>query len=526
MQTLKTKPSNAKIAPNYLQKLSRFGRDKPMVYAHQKGRNLPGHHQSATDASYNPDWDKVKYRPYEAMIFGKEDKMAEQNRKNMTFQNVAPGAYNNDVSKIRPGGPEYTIARSRKNDTQKVDRLDVSPATYNRGNEFGTDVRNGVIPKAVQTTRHSTTPGPGLYSDGIDFVKTSVMKVTFTKARRRDKSAHELSTGDTVGPGAYDHSRLFTSQSQRTVGGVIGQGPKFAGRKDVSPGPNQYNPNLSSVKPSGVNIIMTRTAKVPREGSVGGGSIGSRSHSYEPGPGHYSARMNMVGQGGPSFQIPQSRRKDVISTSPGPGSHQPEKVMHRLPSALFGSSPAKRLDHLNPEDRPGPGSYEHPALFYSDKPGAFMSQQRGPTIQGKAKDSPKLLTPGPGLYDNWTPKQSRAVSGVIAKESRFKKGGNKDTTPGPGAYKAKKEFIDDIYANVTINKSGTARNSMIRKDTSPGPGHYDEDDKKVRHRSPNFFISTDAYNSMGKKLQEHSTIPGPGHYNNDSGRKSVQVFSF
>ena len=65
---------------------------------------------------------------------------------------------------------------------------------------------------------------------------------------------------------------------------------------------------------------------------------------------------------------------------------------------------------------------------------------------------------------------------MIAKETRFKRGSVKDHSPGPGHYRAKKEFIDDIYANVIINKAGTTRGSMVKKDASPGPGHYNEDD--------------------------------------------------
>ncbi len=58
-----------------------------------------------------------------------------------------------------------------------------------------------------------------------------------------------------------------------------------------------------------------------------------------------------------------------------------------------------------------------------------------------------------------------------------------DITPGPGTYRTKKDFVDDVQKTVILSTK-EPRIAKKKIENTPGPGEYQENIKFVRNNSP------------------------------------------
>ena len=195
---------------------------------------------------------------------------------------------------------------------------------------------NSILPRRPLITKDTDNPGPGAYNARLP---TTCPSFSIGRGKRPDIigvskkpgpgdyspqnqsfGAHSKSIGSGLrppnsklthfpGPGAYE-SNSFTDQ-----------GPKYSlvGRKAdpknpiVPPGPGQYDPDISSVKPQGLHAVI---------------GTGQRTN--------------------------ESRRG--LKSVPGPGTYNPV-VKSDQPKWSFKKDPKEKIIF---EDEPGPGQYEIP----------------------------------------------------------------------------------------------------------------------------------------------------------------------
>ncbi|XP_046395444.1 outer dense fiber protein 3 isoform X1 [Ischnura elegans] len=188
-------------------------------------------------------------------------------------------------------------------------------------------------------------------------------------------------------------------------------------------------------------------------------SFGSRHNNKNdspgPGPGQYNVTgLSAKGRDSPQASTLHGRPKDPKGDqTPAPGDYNPEKsekaVHDHSPEYTFGH----KTQMEKPSDTPAPNVYNIPPAMGSTKEG---NKKAAPsfTISGRQKEftDDRVLTPGPGTYNNSSPDQYKARrSPAYSISARYQLPSDHSQKPGPGVYSPEK---------VTINKTSAPSHSF------------------------------------------------------------------
>ncbi|XP_046395446.1 outer dense fiber protein 3 isoform X2 [Ischnura elegans] len=184
-------------------------------------------------------------------------------------------------------------------------------------------------------------------------------------------------------------------------------------------------------------------------------SFGSRHNNKNdspgPGPGQYNVTgLSAKGRDSPQASTLHGRPKDPKGDqTPAPGDYNPEKsekaVHDHSPEYTFGH----KTQMEKPSDTPAPNVYNIPPAMGSTKEG---NKKAAPsfTISGRQKEftDDRVLTPGPGTYNNSSPDQYKARrSPAYSISARYQLPSDHSQKPGPGVYSPEKVHIDDAPAH-------------------------------------------------------------------------------
>lgn len=278
---------------------------------------------------YNSNYDSIK--PKTAVSFTKANRETLQNSTSVP----GPGAYS--LEKINEV-PQYAFPREIRD--KRIGPDYPGPGNYNipsLSDELKHKMGKTILPRRPLLTKDQNFPGPGHYNSkyGDEMRSYSVGKggrpalnrdtknpgpdkydpknpghISYSKTIGTGHRPPLAKTNNFPGPGSYD----FPSFTQK--------GPKFTlvGRKNEikgfisNAGPGQYDPNITSVKPEGVHVVI-----------------------------------------GSGLRANDSRRG--VRAFPGPGQYDPN-LRADSPKWTFKKDPK---DKANFEDEPGPGQYDIPA---------------------------------------------------------------------------------------------------------------------------------------------------------------------
>lgn len=487
--------------------------------------------QKVTEKAPGPGAYEIPNRAVEGPQFSIKGRDEKSNKNNLP----GPGQYNQDIS-IKDRSPAFSIGTSAKIDKGRI-LENPGPGAYDTRDKdtgpkwgFGSETKDKSfraenpgpgtyeLPGTLSKTAFSiggrnleaqkdVNPGPGAYAQDL---KANSPMWSMGKQPRTDMSK----TSDAPGPGTYTiehiHQHLQSpvmGTSSRPLLNDINtspgpgtyevpnraiEGPQFTIKgkeqkiiKDQMPGPGYYNQDIN-IKDKSPSFSIGTSLKTAN-GKV----------SENPGPGSYDTRGKELG---PKWGFgSQKRGEELRIAAPGPGAYESPGFLSKGGFSLTG-----RKKEKDPENFPGPGSYEN-------KPRA-----KSPSwSMGKQSRSIKLLTlsPGPGTYSLQNP-YTHIISPVIGTSQRqFLNSTQKNLGPGPGAYDSKSVAGGPKY---TIK----GREGKKHISTSPGPGHYDQEtnDFSIKDRSPAYKIGS----SVRKDIIKTNEHPGPGQYdtrNKDTGPK-------
>lgn len=288
---------------------------------------MTGNDNSVGPGQYNANFDSVK--PVVSNTIGKGERIA------VAPPNVpGPGAYL--LAEIKEV-PQYVFPREPRG--KRVIPDYPGPGEYvipGLTDELKHKMGKTILPRRPLITKDSDFPGPGAYN-----VKLPATTPSFSVGI--GKRPDLVGVNQKPGPGAYTPNNLSLGAHSKSIGtglrppiskdnntpgpGAYGfnsftdDGPKYTlvGRKaeakttSIPPGPGQYNPDLTAVKPQGIHTVI---------------GTGQRTN--------------------------ESRRG--LKGVPGPGAYDPE-LRRDEPKWTFKKDPKQKI---NIEDEPGPGQYEIP----------------------------------------------------------------------------------------------------------------------------------------------------------------------
>ncbi|XP_068083198.1 ciliary microtubule associated protein 1A isoform X1 [Anabrus simplex] len=178
-----------------------------------------------------------------------------------------------------------------------------------------------------------------------------------------------------------------------------------------------------------------------------GSRHGAKNDSPGPGPGQYNVTgLSAKGKDSPPAATLHGRPKDAKHyTTPAPGDYNPEKsekmVHDNSPKYTFGLK--TQLD--KPSTTPAPNVYNIPTAIGATKEG---NKKQAPafTISGRQKEQldDRVLTPGPGTYNDAKPDNYKSKSPAYSISSRFQLPSDSTMKPGPGAHSPEKVRLDNI----------------------------------------------------------------------------------
>ncbi|XP_063237800.1 ciliary microtubule associated protein 1A-like isoform X2 [Bacillus rossius redtenbacheri] len=179
-------------------------------------------------------------------------------------------------------------------------------------------------------------------------------------------------------------------------------------------------------------------------------SFGSRhsnkNDSPGPGPKYNITGLSSKGKDNPQASTLHGRPKDHhVDATPAPGDYSPEKlVLDHSPKYTFGLK--TQLD--KPSTTPAPNVYNIPSVLGHSKEGN-MKAAPAFTISGRQKEHPddRVLTPGPGTYDNAKPENYKSRSPAYSISSRYQLPSDSTQKPGPGAHYPEKARMDGITSH-------------------------------------------------------------------------------
>jgi hypothetical protein len=233
----------------------------------------------------------------------------------------------------------------------------------------------------------------------------------------------------------------------------IGTGPRYQNKKNLTPGPGQYQPT-------------SKLGEAPRF------TIGSKTDYFDP---------------------------SMTNVSPGPGNYTPNYKSQQKTLAYSMSAKTIKTKCVI---TPGPGNYN----VITDKAENAHSYKFG--TEEKMPDNMKMTKniPGPGNYDTTKQLGDGCPKITFSKSSRSEK--TRSVTPGPGRYDVKGKLgTEGPKIHISSVKPDVMTSRMAR--IVPGPGQYNIT-LDNRSKTPTCRIGTSKREGINKHLE---CLPGPGQYN-------------
>ncbi|KDR23803.1 outer dense fiber protein 3-like isoform X1 [Zootermopsis nevadensis] len=202
------------------------------------------------------------------------------------------------------------------------------------------------------------------------------------------------------------------------------------------------------------NLIGVSSVPDSKRGRAPAFSFGSRhgnkNDSPGPGPGQYNVTgLSAKGKDNPLAATLHSRPKEVrADLTPAPGDYNLEKsegIMHDTsPKYTFGL----KTQVEKPSQTPAPNVYNIPTVLGHTKEG---NKKQAPafTISGRQKVplDDRVLTPGPGSYNNAKADNYKAKAPAYSISSRYQMPSDSTMKPGPGAHSPEKARLDNLPAH-------------------------------------------------------------------------------
>ncbi|XP_039248162.1 sperm-tail PG-rich repeat-containing protein 2-like [Styela clava] len=379
----------------------------------------------------------------------------------------------------------------------------MGPAYYNpkQVDTVTTAKYKGVHFGALRSSRikfsGKTGPGPGDYNpfkDGEDKSQTNLIQLVNPDGKKFESRLpryHEIVAQEeekkaVPGPGKYDISGQFAKKPApvNTEGlevehpPFMSQAKRFDNDSKITPSPGAYNDPRNALEALKKITGMKRSPF---------GQTAVRFHTetktkHTPGPGAYNIFSYGVAQESLKKAYLESTRRGAFGTTssrvmpvikrqqvsiPGPSHYQPkdrpeERYKKQLTSAF--SSLTDRLHSpvaQTLKENPPPGSYEvaHSFKKTQDKRNSMHPRTKAALQRNRAFLSssdrfapprdivihrPDSEVPGPGTYNEESPKNKVALALMVTKDERFKQH-KKDEVPGPGAYE-----LSPLLANTIL----------------------------------------------------------------------------
>lgn len=219
-------------------------------------------------------------------------------------------------------------------------------------------------------------PGPGQYE--MNHTKKGGVKIGTSQ---RSTLYANKSVVDLPGPGNYDSSKGFGKGSVA----VSIRGKQSDLKRLQSPGPGAYELEGTTKVKDRIKTVRIGTSKRV--------DIVSNTTRDMPGPGNYTSD-DRFGKDVKSFKF-EGKYSEKHNNNPGPGEYDRRDLLTKATaqSQRFGQSKRETIITKTSIDMPGPGNYDH-----ADSKG-FGKSGISVTLRGKAKDTQRLHSPGPGAYD-------------------------------------------------------------------------------------------------------------------------------
>ena len=289
--------------------------------------------------------------------------------------------------------------------------------------------------------------------------------VKFTKTGRE---GHGEDNG-ALGPGAYQ----VKASSLETKGGKFPKSSKDYKLKTNDIGPGAYEANK------------------PGFGGKQGYSIAGKhdphSDEQKPGPGQYDYGKQLDKRDwGQGFKLPQAEKRGLKpATDIAPGAYD---IKDKYDGGFrFGKD---KRDHLDKEEKPGPGTYEMIKVPLISPTGKFPKARRAlTTVKG--------IDIGPGAYE-----LNEKLDGGFHFGKDKRNHDHDNQIPGPGKYELKKVAPLSNLASFPKQprKIGSVKNLI-----DAGPGQYDP---KVENWSGGYSLGKD----RRKGIADSKETPGVGQY--------------
>lgn len=307
-----------------------------------------------------------------------------------------------------------------------------------------------------------TKVSPAEYYPKIDQIKPRNPASLFSKSKmQRAMGKHSIS--ENIGPGSYFNE----AQGEEKIARQLSLEVRFKEKKNNSPGPGSYNPNIDIAKPSPQKFIisklernfhiakkivqdvpMKKTKKSPERinphAVFASNSLRDCNKFLAPspvGPGKYELSPTRI-EGYKFNAEPRFREKE--ETPVGPGTYDPPELPTRSSPVHLKTKRFKGLSDLyvhalGNTSLPGPGDYEVQGSSRKKYKGLSFELSCGRTERKRDH------SPDPGQYYTDT-----EVSGgyKIPADNRFKPGvgsylqnGSSSEFVGPGSYKHKVSMV-------------------------------------------------------------------------------------
>jgi hypothetical protein len=340
-----------------------------------------------------------------------------------------------------PGPSEYSI-RSRMGDAPKwtmkgryaeTERPNTAPYR-----DIGTTVGSG--PKIALSSRHRELPG--LDTPGPSYVPRRLGEdAQKNSLHARVSHARDLRL-DNPGPGTYDYSPRFATDSQKyTLKSRVG-----IPAESVSPGPAAYSPDYRKTKAAAPSATL-HIRPEQRQGEA------------TPGPSDYSISRDMTGQRSTMHIRPRGVSVDNV---PGPGAYTPTSANKRRNPSYTLKSRQETTEHPN-------------TAPYRDI-GSTVGEGPKIALSSRHRELSGMNTPGPGYVPPSLGSDGQKNSlHVRVSGSRDPRADN----PGPGAYDYSPRFATDSQKYTLKSRVGIPAESV-----SPGPAAYSPDYRKTKTAAP------------------------------------------
>lgn len=430
----------------------------------------------------------------------------------------------------------------------------------------------------------SSTPdniGPGVYNPSFTHYRYRA-KIPFGSTTRRD--TFNIDSNPDIGPGCYNpekprhlHSTIasFSLSGQRSffVNGEESPGPAAYGsledwsrgirrapKSSLSNDPDKsYNSLFSAITlngnapgPGEYDIKMQKggraadfsRSKVPQREPVVNNGI--------PGPGHYNIDQQTSKKLNQSHFFVTKNERDIFANDNVNDCYMLEHKAWRAVTPTKGPFGGRQKRSIYDIDSsiPGPGQYfvnANASELVTKSPG---NKKRGGlgsdrSIMGSFANT-NMDGPGPGYYETNYATSAKVV--LPKTERKYLWDLNKNTNPGPGAYKTEMSSIEVPRSKLRVPSppflASGERDFLMLNKLSPGPAKYNIDYKYNSHgisigKSKRFTEGAYIGNvklsdtpgpatyddppaksvrlaQLGPKRfkEKYNDNPGPGHYNN------------